>query len=396
MRRPKRIVILGSTGSVGRNTLDVVARSEGRFTVAGLAAGRNMKLLIEQIRAFGPKLVSVMTDEDADKIRSLCGTGGPAVVHGKEGYKSVASMEDADIVVSAMVGAAGLVPTIAAVEAGKDVALANKETLVAAGHIVMALARRKGVKILPVDSEHSAIFQCLAGNRPEDVSRLILTASGGPFLHAGKDRLENVTPEEATKHPNWTMGAKISVDSATLMNKGLEVLEASHLFNLPVGRIDVLIHPESIVHSMVEYRDGSVMAQMGIPDMRLPISYALGWPERYGFEGVPRLDLSRTGSLTFESPDLTSFPCLALAYRAAGMGGTATTALNGANEAAVEAFLRRRVGFLAIPRVVEAVLDRFPVEDMVDLDGVLAADALSRLMAEAAIHRIEQDMEISS
>jgi len=394
MSTSKRIAILGSTGSVGRNTLDVVARSDGRFVVAGLAAGRNMKLLLEQIRAFGPKLVSVMTEEAADEIRSACGPGGPEVVHGKDGYRAVASMEQAELVVSAMVGAAGLVPTIAAIESGKDVALANKETLVAAGPLVMGLVRRKGARIIPVDSEHSAIFQCLAGNRQEDVSRLILTASGGPFLHMGRDRLGKVTPEEAKRHPNWSMGPKISVDSATLMNKGLEVIEASQLFGLPVDRIDVLVHRESIVHSMVEYRDGSVIAQMGIPDMRVPIAYALGWPERYGIEGIPRLDLAKAGSFTFESPDFIQFPCLALAYRAAGMGGTATTALNGANEAAVEAFLQRRIGFLAIPRVVEAVLDGFPVEDMVDLDGVLAADALSRLRAEAAIHRIEHDMEL--
>ncbi len=382
----KRISILGSTGSVGRGVLDVISRSQGAYGVVGLAAGQNVRLLVEQIRTFRPRIVAVMSQDLAEEVRSLCGASAPEVVFGKEGYTAVASMEEAHMVVSAMVGAAGLVPTLAAIEAGKAVALANKETLVAAGPFVMERVRKKGVALLPVDSEHSAIFQCLAGNRASDVSRILLTASGGPFREKGRFDLERVTPEEAVRHPNWTMGPKITVDSATLMNKGLELIEASHLFHIPVDRIEILVHPESIVHSLVEFRDGSVMAQLGVPDMRIPIACALSWPERMDLPAIPRIDLVSVGRLTFEPPDRERFPCLGLAYGAAQVGGTATTALNAANEVAVEAFLRKRIGFTAIARVVEDCLDGFPVEAIDDLDTVLRADALARLRAEHAVH----------
>lgn len=385
----KHISVLGSTGSVGRNALDVIYRTRGAYKVEGLAAGQNIRLLVEQIRIFRPRIVAVMTRELADEVRHLCGSCAPEVVFGKDGYKAVASLKEADIVVSAMVGASGLIPTLAAIEAGKDIALANKETLVAAGPLVMERARKRGVTILSVDSEHSAIFQCLAGNRASDVSRILLTASGGPFREKGCFDLEKVTPEEASRHPNWSMGAKITVDSATLMNKGLELIEAMYLFDIPVDQIEILVHPESIVHSLVEFRDGSVMAQLGVPDMRIPIACALAWPERMDLPDIPRLDLLSVGRLTFEPPDWERFPCLELAYGAARTGGTTTTALNAANEVAVEAFLNNRIGFTAIAQVVEEVLDGFPVEAIDGLDTVLQADALARLRAEDAVNKLK-------
>ncbi len=384
MKETRRISLLGSTGSIGTKVLDVVRRSKGRFSVNGLAAGENVELLAEQIRQFRPEIVSVMTAELADQVRSMTGLADTRVLYGKEGYIEVATVDDADLVVSAMVGAAGLIPTLAALEAGKDVALANKESLVTAGSLVTSLAREKGAALIPIDSEHSAIFQCLRGHRKEDVRRIVLTASGGPFKDRNKDELVKVTPEEAVRHPKWSMGAKISVDSATLMNKGLEVIEARWLFDISVDRIDVVVHPQSIIHSMVEFMDGSVLAQMGIPDMRVPIAYALAWPRRLELD-LPSLDLIESGSLTFEMPRLEKFPCLGLAYDAARKGGTATTALNAANEVAVDAFLQGRVSFTAIQEVVREVIEAFPVEDIRDLDDVLKADALARLRAEGII-----------
>jgi len=376
--------LLGSTGSIGTKVLDVVRRSKGRFSVNGLAAGENVELLAEQIRQFRPEVVSVMTAELADRVRSMTGFADTRVLYGKEGYKAVATVDGADLVVSAMVGAAGLIPTLAALEAGKDVALANKESLVTAGSLVTSLAREKGAAIIPIDSEHSAIFQCLRGYPKKDVRRIVLTASGGPFKDRDIDELARVTPEEAVRHPRWSMGAKISVDSATLMNKGLEVIEARWLFDIPVDRIDVVVHPQSIVHSMVEFIDGSVLAQMGIPDMRVPIAYALAWPGRLELD-LPSLNLVESHSLVFEMPHWEKFPCLGLAYNAARKGGTATTALNAANEAAVEAFLQKRMGFTAIHEVVREVIEAFPVEDIRDLDDVLKADAMARLRAEGII-----------
>ena len=376
--------MLGSTGSIGTKVLDVVRRSKGRFSVKGLAAGENVELLAEQVRQFRPEVVSVMTAELADQVRSMTGFADTRVLYGKEGYKAVATVDGADLVVSAMVGAAGLIPTLAALEAGKDVALANKESLVTAGSLVTSLAREKGAAIIPIDSEHSAIFQCLRGYPKKDVRRIVLTASGGPFKDRDIDELARVTPEEAVRHPRWSMGAKISVDSATLMNKGLEVIEARWLFDIPVDRIDVVVHPQSIVHSMVEFIDGSVLAQMGIPDMRVPIAYALAWPGRLEMD-LPSLNLVESHSLVFEMPHWEKFPCLGLAYNAARKGGTATTALNAANEAAVEAFLQKRMGFTAIHEVVREVIEAFPVEDIRDIDDVLKADAMARLRAEGII-----------
>jgi 1-deoxy-D-xylulose-5-phosphate reductoisomerase len=388
MTETRRISVLGSTGSIGRSTLDVVQKSNGRFSVLGLAAGRNIGLLIEQIRAFRPEVVAVMTPELAEEVIAAPGIGPVQVLYGKEGYRAVASMDQADIVVSAMVGAAGLIPTLAALEAGKDVALANKESLVTAGSLVTSLAREKGAALIPIDSEHSAIFQCLEGHRRKDVKRVILTASGGPFRGRSRDELKDVTPEEAVRHPNWSMGAKISVDSSTMMNKGLEVVEAKWLFDLDWDCIDVVVHPQSIIHSMVEYVDGSIIAQMGVPDMRISIAYALARPERMDM-GLAPLDLVRSGPLTFEAPDFAEFSCLALAYEAARTGGTATAALNAANEVAVDAFLDGRIGFLAIPEVIRSVLRDFPVEPVQGLDDVLKADALARLKADSQIYDLE-------
>nr|HDN00346.1 1-deoxy-D-xylulose-5-phosphate reductoisomerase [Deltaproteobacteria bacterium] len=391
MKETRHISLLGSTGSIGTNVLDVVRRSKRHFSVSGLAAGRNIELLAEQIRQFRPKVVSVMTAELADQVRSMIDFPDVEVLYGKEGYKAVATFDDADLIVSAMVGAAGLIPTLAAIEAGKDVALANKESLVTAGPLVTSIARKKGVALIPIDSEHSAIFQCLRGCRKKEVRRIVLTASGGPCKDMNRHDLIKVKPEDAVRHPRWSMGAKISVDSATLMNKGLEVIEAHWLFDVSLDRIDVVVHPQSIVHSMVEFIDGSVIAQMGIPDMRVPIAYALAWPGRLELD-LPSLDLIESGPLNFEMPHLETFPCLGLAYDAAKKGGTATTALNAANEVAVEAFLQRRIGFTAIQEVVRKVIEAFPVEDIRDLEDVLKADALARLRAEGIVFNMEKSI----
>ncbi len=371
---------------MGRSVLDVVRRSGSRYRVVGLAGGRNVNLLADQVREFSPETVAVMTPELAGELKSLLGSVDVKILFGKEGYKTVASLESVALVVSAMVGAAGLIPTLSALEAGKDVALANKESLVTAGSLVIGAARRTGARILPVDSEHSAVFQCLSGNDRADVRRIILTASGGPFRTCSLEEMSAVTPEQAVSHPNWSMGRKISVDSATMMNKGLEVIEAAWLFKTPVEKIDVVIHPQSIIHSMVEFMDGSILAHLGIPDMRIPISCALSWPERMDI-GMNSLDLFSCGPLTFEAPDTGRFPCLAMAYEAANKGGTAPTALNAANEVAVEAFLQGRIGFTQIPMVIRSVLDDFPVEEIGHLDDVLRADALARLRAEVFVEK---------
>jgi len=386
----RKISVLGSTGSIGKSVADIVRRSGGRLQVVGLAAGRNVELLAEQIQEFRPIKVAVFAQDLAQQLTGLIADvpDPPEILFGKEGYKALASMEEADLVVSSMVGAAGLIPTIAAIEAGKDVALANKETLVAAGPLVMRMVGEKGVRLLPIDSEHSAIFQCLQGYRPEQVRKIILTASGGPFRQRAGQDLSAITPEEAVAHPNWSMGAKISVDSSTLMNKGLEVIEARWLFDVPPERIQVAVHPQSIIHSMVEFVDGSILAQMGIPDMRVPISYALMWPERLELD-LPSLDLFSMGGLTFEPPDLDAFPCLRLAFMALEMGGTATTVLNAANEVAVEAFLQRRIPYLAIPEIIERVLSDVSPQEMEGLDQVLQDDALARLKAEQYVQELE-------
>ncbi len=388
MKSTKWISILGSTGSIGRSALDVIARSEGRFSVAGLAAGRNIELLAEQLKRFKPLAVAVISEERASQLKRLVGAGCKTLIlFGKAGYKEIASLPKAQLVLSAMVGAAGLIPTMAAIEAGKDVALANKESLVSAGPLVMQKAGEKGVHIIPVDSEHSAIFQCLQGNPKEGVKRIVLTASGGPFLQKSEKELESVTPEQAVAHPNWSMGAKISVDSATLMNKGLEVIEASWLFDMDADSIDVVVHPQSIVHSMVEFIDGSVMAQMGVPDMRAPIAYAFSWPERIP-TGVPSLDIVKASPLTFEEPDMERFPCLKYAYEALRRGGTIPAALNAANEIAVAAFLEGRIGYKQIAEVISKVLSDFPRDEIDSLNAVMQADALARLRAENVVERM--------
>ena len=374
----KRLSILGSTGSIGVSTLDVVASHPEEFVVTALAAGRNIGLLKNQIDRFRPRLAAVIDEEHASGLRRLLGpAAATAVLYGQEGYREVAAAAGADMVVSAMVGAAGLIPTLEAIEAGSAIALANKEALVMAGRIVLRKAAEKGVNIIPVDSEHSAIFQCLQGHSREDVRRIILTASGGPFLHASADELAAVTPSEALRHPNWAMGRKVTIDSATMINKGLEVIEAGWLFGLSAAAIDVLIHPQSVVHSLVEYRDGSVIAQLGVPDMRVPIAYALSFPHRL-HRTDRALDLTTAGPLEFLKPDLERFPGLRLAYEAAGRGGTMPAVLNGANEIAVEAFLREKIGFSDIVFVVEQVLSRHSVQEEPSIDEILAADRWAR------------------
>ncbi len=381
----KNVALLGSTGSIGVNTLEVIRRHPSRFRAVALAAGRNISLLREQIALFKPRLVAVLLEEDA---RILAGQPGvpptTEVLWGSEGYRAVATCGDSQMVLSAMVGAAGLVPTMEAIAAGKDIALANKETLVMAGRLVVDNAAKKGIRILPVDSEHSAIFQCLAGQNRSEIRKIILTASGGPFLHLPPEQLPKVTIEDALRHPNWKMGKKITIDSATMMNKGLEVIEAHWLFNVDFAHIDVLIHPQSVIHSLVEYHDGSVMAQLGIPDMKGPISYALSYPERLpGVEAS--LDLLRTECLTFLPPDTLRFPCLKLAYEAGKKGGTMPAIMNAANEMAVEAFLAGRIGFVDIPRVIEETLSAQAGKETSSLDVVLDADRQAREAAEEFI-----------
>jgi 1-deoxy-D-xylulose-5-phosphate reductoisomerase len=373
----KRITILGATGSIGKSALDVAARHPDRFEIVGLAAGANDKALAELVARWRPRMAALVDPEAAARLAQHA--GATAVRSGPEGLAEVAA-QPADLVIAGIVGSAGLLPTFAALEAGNPVALANKEALVMAGPLLMDAAARRGVRLLPIDSEHSAIFQCLEGHRREDLDHIVLTASGGPFRRTRKADLAAITPAQATRHPNWDMGPKITVDSATLMNKGLEVIEARWLFGVAPECIRVVVHPESIVHSMVAYRDGSVIAQMGLPDMRAPIAYAMAYPERVATDVAPP-DFVKLGALTFEAPDLERFPCLALAYRAAAGGGTLPAVLNAANEVAVAAFLEGAIGFTDIPRVVAATLDAHTAHDegpLRSLDQVLAADAWAR------------------
>ncbi len=380
----KRLGILGSTGSIGVSTLEIVAAHPDRFQVVSLAAGNNLQRLKEQIRRFRPQLVSVLCPEAAQQLQQEFGDDGPLIYSGVEGLIACASHQQIEMVVTAVVGAAGLVPTMAAIEAGKDIALANKETLVAAGPLVMAAVAAKGVKLYPVDSEHSAIFQSLEGHRKGDVRRLILTASGGPFRDLPAAELAQVTLKDALAHPNWNMGRKITIDSATMMNKGLEVIEARWLFDLPPEQIGVHIHPQSIVHSMVEYVDGAVMAQLGIPDMKTPIAYALSYPDRLPLE-LPPLDLCALKTLSFAEPDLDKFPCLALAYQALAAGGIAPAVLNAANEVAVEAFLQEKIEFLDIAAIIRTVLDRHVPAALEHIDDALRADLWGRQEARRII-----------
>jgi 1-deoxy-D-xylulose-5-phosphate reductoisomerase len=383
----KSLSILGSTGSVGVQTLDVVAAFPDRFRVAALAAGGNVERLLEQVRRFRPERVSVAERSGAETLRAELGADAPEIGWGAEALAAVASAP-ADVVVAGLVGAVGLEPTLAAIRAGRTVALANKEVLVMAGALVGRELERAGTRLLPVDSEHSAIFQALAGQRAQDVRRIVLTASGGPFREWAADRIAAATVEEALRHPNWDMGAKITIDSASLMNKGLEVIEARWLFGTSPDEIDVVVHPESIVHSWVEFVDGSVIAQLGAPDMRGPIALALTWPERLPLD-VPRVDLAALGALHFEPPDRERFPCLDLAFAALHGGEGAPAALNAANEVAVAAFLAGGLAFPGIPEVNGRVLDAFLARsgggELRDLADVLEVDAWAREAAQEAV-----------
>jgi len=374
--RPTRIAVLGSTGSIGRQTLDVVRRLRGRVRVVGLAAHRNADLLAAQAREFGVRRVCI-SDADAEaRLRAALGSCDMTIDSGLDGLARLAADDEADTVVVAVAGAIGIRPTHAAIEAGKTIALASKEVLVAAGDATMALAQRRGVAIIPIDSEHSAIFQCLRGADPTHVDRLILTASGGPFRDKTLDDMRAAKPEDALNHPTWSMGGLVTINSATLMNKGLEIIEACRLFSVPTERIDVLVHPQSIVHSLVRFVDGSVLAQLGLPDMRLPIQYALLFPERVA-TGLPLLDLAQCGPLTFAEPDHSRFPAIAIARRALEAGGTMPCVMNAANEAAVELFLKRRLPFLGIMELVQAVMARH-IPCAATYDSVLEADAWAR------------------
>lgn len=372
----KKLTILGSTGSIGTQTLDVVANDPELYEVEGLAAGGNVKLLIEQARRFRPKTVCLSTKALADEA-VLHLPSGTRVVYGEEGLVELAAGGDADTVVTAIMGSRGLNATLAAIEAGKHIGLANKETLVTAGHLVMSRAARKGVSVLPIDSEHSAIFQCLNGESRADIKRITLTASGGSFRDKTRDQLIGVTVEQALNHPNWSMGAKITIDSATMANKGLEVIEAHWLFGVTYDQIGVLIHPESIIHSYVEFVDNSVVAQLGMPDMRVPIQYALTYPSRRPTP-TEALDLARIGKLHFREMDFERYPCLRMAFESGRTGRSAPTVFNAANEVAVDRFLKGEITFLDIERVIETVLEKHQVTDLPDVEAITALDAWAR------------------
>lgn len=377
----KRLSLLGATGSIGVNVLNIVRQFPDRYGVEGLAAGRNIELLSRQVEEFEPGVVSVIDEEHADKLAALLPDSWKGeVVYGTAGNIKVAACPDAAMTISAVVGAAGLLPTLAAVEAGKNIGLANKETLVVAGRLVMQKVKQHGVTLLPIDSEHSAVFQALEAGRKIDVEKIILTASGGPFLHRTKEELQNVTREQALNHPNWSMGPKISIDSATLMNKGLEVIEARWLFDMAPQSIEVVVHPQSIIHSLVEYQDGSVVAQLGIPDMKIPIAYALSYPERMPLD-LPSLNLTKCGNLEFLHPDYDRFPALRLAFEALQRGGVSSAVMNAANEVAVDAFLKKYIPFPKISTVVEETMARVQGGSDEVLNDLLEADKNARLTA---------------
>jgi 1-deoxy-D-xylulose-5-phosphate reductoisomerase len=382
----RKIAILGATGSIGKSTLDLIERSPDRFEVVAVSAATNTDKLADIARRSGAKLAVVADRDRLDDLRGLLSGTDCRADAGEQALSEVAAGE-ADLVIAAIVGCAGLPPVMAAVEAGKTVALANKEALVTAGALMTDAAARHGATLLPVDSEHNAIFQCLAGSRNEDVSRIILTASGGPFRTASTELIAAATPAQAIAHPNWSMGAKISVDSATLMNKGLELIEAHYLFGLPSDRIDIVIHPQSVVHSLVEFIDGSVLAQLGSPDMRIPIAYALAWPERLATP-AQRLDLAKIGRLDFEDVDLQRFPALKLAREALERGGSAAIVLNAANEIAVASFLAERVRFPDIPRMVEEALHEADFVNPRSIEDVLEIDRMTRERVESAMKAI--------
>jgi 1-deoxy-D-xylulose-5-phosphate reductoisomerase len=377
----KKIVVLGSTGSIGRQTLEIIRCYPERFKLLGLGAGRNWRLLAEQLKEFRPSAAALAEERELLELKdSLDPSQCPDLAWGRKGMEDLAGLPEADLVVVAITGAAGIYPTLAAINAGKDVALANKETLVAAGQLVMSLARQKNILILPVDSEHSAVWQCLNGRKPDLIEKIILTASGGPFRQLTKEQLESVTVDMALHHPNWVMGSKITIDSATLMNKGLEVIEAKWLFGVNYSHIEVIVHPQSIIHSAVEFRDGSVIAQMGVPDMRLPIQYALTYPNRLSGP-VPRLKWADLKGLTFEEPDLVKFPALGLAYEAGKAGGTMPAVLNAANEVAVELFLKGKISFTGIPVLVGGVMEQHKIINNPGLAEIMDADRWAREIA---------------
>jgi 1-deoxy-D-xylulose-5-phosphate reductoisomerase len=387
------LTILGSTGSIGTSTLDVVARHPDKFEIIALTANRQVDLLFQQCLQFKPLYAVLLDDAAVTPLRSLVKDAGlkTQVLHGVDALEQVCVLPEVTAVMAAIVGAAGLRPTLAAAKAGKKILLANKETLVLAGNVFMDVVRASGSALLPIDSEHNAIFQALPKAYNGDMSgngvrRILLTASGGPFRDTPLSELQNVTPDQACAHPNWVMGRKISVDSASMMNKGLEVIEAHWLFNASADDIQVVIHPQSVIHSLVEYVDGSVIAQLGNPDMRTPIAYGLAYPERID-SGVASLDLFKVATMNFVAPDFERFPCLALAYQALRTAGTAPAVLNAANEIAVEAFLNQRISFLSIPRVIEEVLNALPVNQVTCLEDVLTADAKARVTAQAWVAR---------
>jgi len=386
----KSLSVLGSTGSIGCNVLNIVELFPQELTVQALAAKSNVTLLARQIEKFRPVLAVVFDEARARQLKDLIGSSVDVeILHGEAGYQTAAAFDSVDMTVTAMVGAAGLKPTLAAIEAGKTIALANKETLVMAGDLVMQRAAQKGVEILPIDSEHSAIFQCLQGERKEDVDKILLTASGGPFLKRPREEFSDITLAQALNHPNWQMGQKITIDSATLMNKGLEVLEAKCLFGVSHQSIEVVIHPQSVIHSMVAYRDGSIMAQLGIPDMKVAIAYALSYPRRLPLrQPLPQFDASL--SLSFEQPDLKKFPCLAMAFKACEVGGTLPAVLNAANEVAVNAFLNQVIGFVDIPTVVEQTMAKHAVVSKPELADILGADRWARGHAQGAVNKLRK------
>ena len=369
----KKIAILGSTGSIGTQTLDVV-RNHPELQVVALAAGSSVEKMEEQIREFHPKIAGMWTEEAAKDLRTKVSDLNVKIVSGMEGLLEIATMEESRVLVTAIVGMIGIRPTIAAIRAGKDIALANKETLVTAGHIIMPLAKECGVSILPVDSEHSAIFQSLNGEPSERIEKILLTASGGPFRGKTREQLANMKVQDALKHPNWSMGRKITIDSSTLVNKGLEVMEAKWLFGVDLDRIQVVVHPQSIIHSAVQFVDGAIMAQMGTPDMKLPIQYALFYPDRRPMQGK-RVDFFELGSITFEKPDTDTFTGLALAYRAATLGGSMPTVYNAANEKAVALFLEEKIGYLQIPDLIGEAMEHHKTIQNPDVDEILAAEA---------------------
>ncbi|CUS80528.1 1-deoxy-D-xylulose 5-phosphate reductoisomerase [Candidatus Kryptobacter tengchongensis] len=372
----KNIAILGSTGSIGRNAIEVIRNFPDRFKVTYLAVNKNIELLFEQVKLLRPRGVVIFDKEKAREFSNFV-NGEIEVLSGEEGLLEVVSRDDVDVVLNSLVGFSGLKPTIKAIESGKRIALANKETLVVAGEIITKLLKENNVELIPVDSEHNAIFQCLVGENVSDINRIILTASGGPFLYRDKVELENVTVEEALKHPNWKMGNKITIDSATLMNKGLEVIEAHWLFGLSVDKIKVVIHPQSVIHSMVEFVDGSIKAQLGVPDMKIPIQYALTYPERT-YADYGRVDFVKLGQMTFLEPDLDKFECLRIAYEVASIGGTYPTVLNAANEVAVEAFLNKKIKFTKIPEIIKRAIDAHKPKFNPELEDILRVDSETR------------------